>query len=95
VVAERDDLAVLGGLGEVGAGVDQVAGAGVLGEEGQDRAGALGAGGNVVLFQGGVVAPVHDGVEVQVEDRLAGGGEPAGDHLLVQGGQEPQLVVMR
>jgi len=35
VVAERDDLAGLGGLGDVGVGVDQVVGAGVLREEGQ------------------------------------------------------------
>jgi hypothetical protein len=27
-------------------------------------------------------------VEVQVEDRLVRGGQPAADHLLVQGGQE-------
>jgi hypothetical protein len=32
---ERDDLAVLGGFGDVGVGVDQVVGAAVLGEEGQ------------------------------------------------------------
>ena len=44
VVAERDGLACLGGLGDVGVGVDQVVGAGVLGEEGQDGAGALGPG---------------------------------------------------
>ena len=95
MVAERDDLAVLGGLGQVGVGVDQVMGAGVLGEEGQHRPGALRARGHVVLFQGRVMAPVHDGVEVQVEDRLPGGGQAGRDHLLVQGGQEPQLVVMR
>jgi hypothetical protein len=35
VVAERDDLTVLGGFGDVGVGVDQVVGAAVLGEEGQ------------------------------------------------------------
>jgi hypothetical protein len=33
-------------------------------------------------------------VEVQVEDRLVRGGQPAGDHLLVQGGQEPLLVIV-
>ena len=54
--------------------------------------GALRAGGDVVLFQGRVAAPVHDGVEVQVEDRLVRGGQPAADHLLVQGGQEALLV---
>jgi hypothetical protein len=37
---------------------------------------------------------VHDGVEVQVEDRLFGGGQASADHLAVQGGQEPQLVVV-
>jgi len=94
VVAEGDDLAVLGGLGDVGVGVDEVVGAAVLGEEGQHGAGALGAGGHVVLFQGGVGAPVHDGVEVQVEDCLVGGGEPAGDHLGVEGGEEGALVVV-
>ena len=84
VVAERDHLAGLGGLGEVGVGVDQVVGAGVLGEEGQHRAGPLGAFGHVVLLEHGVVAPVHDGVEVQVEDRLLAFGKPRGDHLRVQ-----------
>ena len=69
-------------------------GAGVLGEERQHGPGPLGPGGDVVLFQGGIVAPRHDGVEVQVEDGLVAGGEPAGDHLGVQGGQEPLLVVM-
>ncbi len=48
----------------------------------------------MVLLQRGVGAPVHDGVEVQVEDRLVAGGEPAGDHLLVQRGQEGALVVV-
>src|SRR5258706_9926272 len=33
-------------------------------------------------------------VEVQVEDRLLGGGQARGDHLLVQGGQESLLVVV-
>ena len=94
VVAESDDLAVLGGLGQVGVGVDQVVGAAVLGEEGQHGAGALRAGGHVVLLQRRVGAPVHDGVEVQVEDRLVGGGQPAGDHLGVQGGEEGALVVV-
>ena len=92
MVAERDGLAGLGGLGHVGVGVDEVVGAGVLREERQHRAGALGPGGHVVLLEGGVAAPVHDGVEVQVEDRLARGGQAGADHLLVQGGQEPLLV---
>ena len=94
MVAERDGLPVLGGLGDVGVGVDQVVGAGVLGEEGQHRAGPLGPGRDVVLFQHRVLAPVHDGVEIQVEDRLGGGGQPGADHLGVQGGQEPLLVVV-
>ena len=94
MIAEREDFPVLGGLRQVRVGVDEVMGSSVLGEEGQHRAGALRARGHVMLFQGRVVAPVHDGVEVQVEDRLAGGGQPGADHLLVQGGQEPQLVVM-
>jgi hypothetical protein len=33
-------------------------------------------------------------VEVQVEDRLAGGGQALADHLLVQGGEEFLLVVV-
>jgi hypothetical protein len=37
---------------------------------------------------------VHDGVEVQVEDRLVAGGQPGGDHRGVQGGQESALVVL-
>jgi hypothetical protein len=94
VVAEGDDLAVLGGFGDVGVGVDEVVGAAVLGEEGQHRAGALRAGGHVVFFQGGVGAPGHDGVEVQVEDRFLAGGEPGRDHLGVQGGEEGALVVV-
>ncbi len=43
-----------GGLGDIGVGVDEVVGAAVLGE-GQYRAGTLGAGGHVVLVQGGSV----------------------------------------
>jgi hypothetical protein len=31
---------------------------------------------------------VHDGVEVQAEDRLLGGGEPGVDEPMVEGGQE-------
>ena len=55
-----------------------------------------GPGGHVVLFRGrGVAAPAHDGVEVQVEDRLVRGGQPAADHLLVEGGQEALLVSVR
>jgi len=94
VVGERDDFAVLGGLGQVGVGVDEVVGAAVLGEEGQHGAGALACGGDVVLFRGWVASPVHDGVEVQVEDRLLGGGEPGVDHSGVQGCQELALVVV-
>ena len=44
VVAERDDLAVLGGFGQVGVGVDEVVGAGVLGEERQHGRGRAGSG---------------------------------------------------
>src|SRR5512144_1494613 len=57
--------AITSRFGEVGVGVDQVVGAAVLGEERQHRAGALRAGGHVVLFQRRVGAPVHDGVDVQ------------------------------
>ncbi len=49
---------------------------------------------HVLFFHGGVVAPVHNGVEVQVDDRLLAGGEPAGDHPLIRGGQERTLVVV-
>ena len=94
VVAERDDLAVLGGLGDVGVGVDEVVGAAVLGEEGQHRAGALGPGGHVVLFQRRVVPPVHDGVEVQVEDRPRRCRRARRRSSWVEGGQELALVVV-
>ena len=73
MVAEREGLPALAGLVDVRVRVDQVVGAAVLGEEGEHRAGALGSRGHVVLFQCGIVAPVHDRVEVQVEDRLLGG----------------------
>jgi hypothetical protein len=38
---------------------------------------------------------VHDGVEVQVEDRFAGCGEPGFHHRGVQGGQEGALLLVR
>jgi len=79
-------------LARVGVGVDEVVGAAALGEEGEHRAGALGAAGDVVAFQRRVLAPVHDRVEVQVEDRLVAGGEPGAGHLLVQGGQQGALL---
>ena len=94
VVAERDDFPVLGGLGDAGVGVEEVVRAGVLGEEGEYRAGPLGAPGDVVLFQDRVVSPVQDGVEVQVEDRLLAGRQALAGHFLVEGGQEPLLVVV-
>jgi len=34
-------------------------------------------------------------MEVQVEDRLLAAGEPGRDHLLVEGGQEAALVIVR
>ena len=89
VVGEGDDFPVLAGLGQVGVGVDQGVGPGVFGEEGQHRAGALGPAGHVVLFQHRVAAPVHHGVEVQVQ-RFAVG-QPCGQGRLVQGGQECRL----
>ena len=89
VVGEGEDLVVLAGFGQVGVGVEQGVGVGVFGEEGQHAAGALRACGHVVLFQGGVLAPVHDRVEVQVE-HLAGG-QARGDARLVQGGEEGAL----
>jgi hypothetical protein len=48
-----------------------------------------------MLFQGGVGPPVQDGVEVQVEDALVAAGQPGGDQLGVQGGQEVALLVVR
>ena len=73
---------------------EEVVGAAVLGEEGQHGAGALRAGGHVVLFQGRIRTPGHDGVEVQVEDRFLAGGQPTGDHRCVQGGEERALVLV-
>ena len=96
VVGEGDDLAGLFGLGDLGVGVDHLGAGVVLGEEGEHRAGALGAFGHVVLFQdavagrGRVVAVVADGVEVAVEPGLAGG-QPE----CAQGADQPgeQLLV--
>jgi hypothetical protein len=89
VVGKRGNFPVLAGLGQVGVGVEQGVGAGVFGEEGQHRAGALGPAGHVVLLQHRVAAPVHHGVEVQVQ-RLAVG-QPCGQGGLVQGGQQCRL----
>ena len=72
VVAESEDLSGLIGLQQVGVGVDQGVRDGVLGEEGEHRGGALGAAGDVVLFEDRVLPVVHDGVEVQVEVRPLG-----------------------
>ena len=77
VVAERDHLTRLAGFGTIGVGVDQVMGSAVLSEESQNGAGALGTGRHVVLLKGGVVAPVHHGVEVQVEIRSLAVANPA------------------
>lgn len=55
------------GLGDRGIRVDEVVGAGVLGEEGEHGLDALGTAWYVVLLEGDVVAEVHDGVEVQIE----------------------------
>ena len=90
VVGEGDDLGGLLGLGDVGVGVHHVGGGVVLGEEGEHGAGALGAAGDVVLFQHGLVAVVADGVEVAVEPGLAGG-QPERPQRLDQPGQ--QLLV--
>ena len=87
VVREGDDLGGLLGLGDVGVGVHHVRGGVVLGEEGQHGAGALGAAGDVVLFQHGLVAVVADGVEVAVEPGLAGG-QPERPQRLDQPGQQ-------
>src|SRR5260370_40459535 len=59
----------------------------VLGEERQDRAGALGTPGHVMLLQDRVVAVVADGVEVAVEPVLAGG-QPQRAQRLDEPGQE-------
>ena len=90
VVGERDDLAGLLGLGQVGVGVHHLGGGVVLGEERQHRAGALRAARHVVLLGRGVGAVVVDRVEVEVESLSSGreaelpepAGEP-GQELLV------------
>jgi len=87
VLGEHEHFACLGGFGQVGVGVDQGLAGAVLGEERQHRAGALGAAGHVVLFQGDVVAPVHDGVEVQVQVAAGVGDQVGGQHRLAQGGE--------
>ena len=89
VVGEGEDFVVLGGLGQVGVGVEQGVALSVFGEERQNASGALGSARYVVLFQRRVLSPVHDGVEVQVDG--VAGGEPGGEGGLVQGGEERGL----
>jgi hypothetical protein len=89
VVGEGEYLVGLGGLGQVGVGVEQGVGVGVLGEESQHAAGALGTPWHVVLFQRGVVAPVHHGVEVEVD--FVAGGQSGGQGRRVECGQERPL----
>ncbi len=83
-------LAGLVGLGQVGVGVDEVAGLAVVGEEGEHRLGALAAAGHVVGLQGHVVAVVHDRVEVQVE--VGPGGLPGADHRRAERGEQALVV---
>jgi hypothetical protein len=45
-----------------------------------------------VLLQRHVVAPRHDGVEVQFE--VAALGEATGEHRLVEGGEEASLALV-
>src|SRR5207247_2127441 len=59
VVGEGEHLACLGGLGQVGVGIQQGVGVGVFCEEGEHAAGALGTPWYVVFFQRRVLAPVH------------------------------------
>jgi hypothetical protein len=92
VVAEGEHLERLARLGEVGVGVEQVVGRGVLGEEAQDRAGALGALDDVVLLERGVLAPVHDRVEVEVE--VGALDQPRPHHRGVQPCQERALALV-
>ena len=80
MVGEDEDLVRLGGFGEVGVGVDQGLAGAVLREERQHRLGALGTCWYVVFFQGGVLAPVHDGVEVQVQVAAGVGDQVRRDH---------------
>ena len=87
VVSEGDDLGGLSGLGDVGVGVHHVVDGVVLGEEGEHGAGALGAAGDVVRFQDGLVAVVADGVKVAVEPRFTGG-QPQRPQRLDQPGQQ-------
>jgi AhpD family alkylhydroperoxidase len=49
------DLAVLAGLGHIGVGIEQGMGAGIFGEEGKHRAGALAAAGHVALSSTSVI----------------------------------------
>ena len=59
----------------------------VAGEEGEHRAGALGPGGHVVLFQDRVVAVVADGVEVAVE-AFPAAGQAEGPQAADQAGEQ-------
>ena len=90
VVGEGEHLVGLAGLGQVGVGVEQGVAVGVLGEERQDAAGALGTARHVVLFQRRVLTPVHHRVKVQVD--LLPGGQPGGQGRFVQRGQEALLL---
>jgi hypothetical protein len=87
-------------FGYVHIGVHHVRGGVVLGEEREHGTGALGAPGDVVLFQHGLVAVVADGVEVAVEPGLPGGqavrpqrGDQPGHQLLVGLAVDPRPCI--
>ena len=74
---EVEDLVVLLVLAQVGVGVAEDAGLGVLGQEGQDPLLPAAALGNVVFLHQGVFPVEGDGVEVQVEGGAARQPQPA------------------
>ncbi len=64
VPCERDHLAGLVGLGARGVGVDEVVGLPVVGEEREDRLGALRATRDVMCLQRNVLTEMHDRVDI-------------------------------
>ena len=79
------------GAGQVGVGVAHDPAVLLLGEEAQDAGTGLAAAGQVVILQGGGIAPERDGVEVQGE------GPPLGEQERGQGrdptGEEALLMI--
>ncbi len=92
MLGEDEHLERLGVLSQVRVGVDEGLARAVLGEERQHRAGALRAAGDVVLVEGHVLAPVHDGMEVQVEVPGGVSDEVGRQHRLAERGEEGGLA---